>query len=108
VRDYYGLIFGMSGWIVRSCGDGLDALRCLDEEQPDLLVLDLDLPRCPGTDVYQELRSHAKLSNIPVLVITGIDTIPPLEGATVLRKPVSLEQIQRVLRKVVEQKRWVH
>ena len=51
--------------------DGEEALRMLREEPaPDLLLLDLDLPRVSGRDVLEEVRSHPQLHLLPVVIIT--------------------------------------
>lgn len=58
--------------------DGDEALSTLrsyqskgDETVPDLVLLDLNLPRVSGFDVLAELRDHAGLSALPVLVLTS-------------------------------------
>jgi len=48
--------------------DGLDQAVCLE---PDLIVLDLGLPRLSGSRVLERLRSHVVTSNIPIVIVTG-------------------------------------
>ena len=75
--------------------DGLEALRRVDEVRPDLVVLDLDLPRLPGQEVGKELKARPETSNIPIMIVTGKDTsdLDPSEFACVIRKPVNIEQL---------------
>jgi two-component system, OmpR family, phosphate regulon response regulator PhoB len=56
---------------VRTVGDGSDALRAIESERPDLVVLDLMLPGTPGLDVLREIRRHDELAGIAVLLLTA-------------------------------------
>jgi two-component system, chemotaxis family, response regulator Rcp1 len=63
---------------VRSMKDGDEALAYLRREgkhsgtaRPDLIFLDLDLPRVPGLEVLTEIKTDPKLRCIPVLVVSG-------------------------------------
>jgi two-component system, OmpR family, phosphate regulon response regulator PhoB len=56
---------------VRTVGDGAEALESVERERPDLVVLDLMLPRLSGTDVLRELRGRPDGSDIPVVLLTA-------------------------------------
>jgi len=56
------------GHEVRSAGDGVEALRASEEFAPDLVVLDLGLPRLDGTEVLKRIRAE---SDVPVLILTA-------------------------------------
>ena len=47
LRDLYRVTLSLSNFAVHACEDGLDALHYLDQSRPDVIVLDLDLPRIP-------------------------------------------------------------
>lgn len=103
LRDLYRTALGLSGYDVHVSEDGLDALRYLDDHRPDLIVLDLDLPKIPGVTLYNELRLHPYMRAIPILVVTGMDPMPSLPGSPrILRKPCSpetlIDRIQIALR----------
>jgi CheY-like chemotaxis protein len=51
--------------------DGIEALYQLDSELPDLVVLDLGLPRLSGRDVQQDIFANPRTRHIPILVVTG-------------------------------------
>ena len=94
LSDLYRTSLGLSGYDVHVSPDGLDALRYLEDHRPDLIVLDLDLPKVPGATLYNELRLHPYMSAIPILVVTGMDPVPTLPGSPrLLRKPCSPETL---------------
>jgi CheY-like chemotaxis protein len=90
--------------------DGEVALAILRKEgeyssapRPDLILLDLRMPRKDGTEVLAEINADEDLVSIPVMLLTGTEaeasllesySIPPSRYA---RKPLQLEQFNRVL-----------
>jgi signal transduction histidine kinase/DNA-binding LacI/PurR family transcriptional regulator/AraC-like DNA-binding protein len=70
---YYQEIIGasLSEFSVRAIRGGREALRLLDEETPDLVLLDLMMPEVDGFQVLEQLRSNMKTALIPVIIITG-------------------------------------
>src|SRR5579871_1221290 len=61
----------LEGHEVAWVGDGIAALEQVEALQPDLMVLDLSLPRKDGTEVLEEMRG--KYDDMAVLVLTGRD-----------------------------------
>ena len=91
-RDFYRSVIKAAGYDVAAVEDGLAALRRIDIETPDVIVLDLVLPRLGGVDVFQELRANPATKKIPVIAVTGSDRLLNVETTEFhhfLRKPVS-------------------
>jgi DNA-binding response OmpR family regulator len=66
------------GHEVRSAADGVEALRVAEEFMPDLVVLDLGLPKLDGVEVCRRLRAE---SDVPILILTArIETGDRVEG----------------------------
>ena len=86
---YHGAIRA-AGYAVVAVEDGLDALRRIEQHVPDIVVLDLELPRLRGRDVYRELTGNAKTAKIPIVVVTGssLSDDDQREFSCVLQKPV--------------------
>jgi len=61
-----------AGYNVLTAGDGVEALRIVREEHPDLVVLDLLMPRLTGFDVLREIRQDERVKDTPVLVISSV------------------------------------
>lgn len=76
----------LAGYEVISAADGEEGLRLACEQKPDLVVLDLMLPKLPGLEVLRKLRSRPDTASMPVVVISGLsqanDQRLVAEGAT--------------------------
>lgn len=59
-----------SGYEIMEAENGESALDMIQKQAPDLIVLDLMLPRMGGYDVARELKSHEKHRNIPIVILT--------------------------------------
>jgi cyclic di-GMP phosphodiesterase len=57
---------------LRTANDGDEALRKIDEEPPDLVLLDLMMPRLSGYEVCQKIKKDKKTQLIPVIVVTAL------------------------------------
>lgn len=93
--------------------DGLEALACLrregeyaDANRPDLILLDLNLPRMNGFEVLNAIKEDPHLKRIPVVVLTTSqaeqDIIQSynLYANAYVTKPVDLEQFVKVLKSI--------
>ncbi len=84
----------LEGFDVVEAGDGMEALRWIDHSPPDLVILDLLLPRLSGLVVHQEIAAQAVTRDIPIVVITGSTiTAEEIQVACFLRKPISPQQL---------------
>jgi CheY-like chemotaxis protein len=78
--------------------DGVAALRVLEQQRPDLVLLDLMLPNINGLMVMQEFSENPLTSDIPIIVVTGVDPVPDLPHAVlVLRKPCDPDQVAQMV-----------
>src|SRR5688572_31505781 len=98
------------GYSVRTCHDGAEALAVVEEHLPDLMLLDLKLPRRDGLQVLTELRkSDTEMRELPVVVLTGISPtaataqrVNELKALDLITKPVPLEKLLDVVARCVE------
>ena len=99
LRRVWKLALNLDAFDVEEAGDGLEALRRIEERIPDLVVLDLGLPTLNGLSVQQEIAAHAATRNIPVVIVTGsTEDLSRIDVPCVLRKPVSPEELVQVVR----------
>ncbi len=61
-----------SGFQVITAEDGEQALRLLEKEPPDLVILDLLLPKIDGKEVCRRIRQNERTRNVPVLMLTAL------------------------------------
>jgi CheY-like chemotaxis protein len=61
-----------AGYSVSSASDGEEALRIARERQPDLILLDMLLPKMTGPDVLKALKNDPATKTTPVVVFTGL------------------------------------
>lgn len=87
--------------------NGVEALRCLDEgPRPDLILLDLNLPRKSGHEVLASIKRTEALQRIPVVVLTSSEAESDMAEAyrlhanCYLTKPVDLEEFLTVVRAI--------
>jgi DNA-binding response OmpR family regulator len=88
-REMYDYALRMAGFAVTAVRDGFAALRSIEQQCPDVVVLDLDLPHVSGMDVHQEIVSHAETCKTPVVVVTGTNWQMPADVFRTLRKPIA-------------------
>lgn len=83
--------------------DGVAAMEQLKADHPDLILLDLNLPRKNGTEVLAEIRADPNLKHIPVVVLTSStaerDVVKSYQlGANCyVTKPVDLQAFQTII-----------
>ncbi|MEI6308612.1 MAG: hybrid sensor histidine kinase/response regulator [bacterium] len=67
-------ILEAAGYSVRTAVDGMDGWTTLKSEPSDLVVSDVDMPRMDGFALTQAIRGDPKVSNLPVVLVTGKET----------------------------------
>ena len=74
MRDALQMILESGGYTVVAAEDGEKGLAKLKEEQPDLLILDLLMPRMDGFEVCKALKDprYAKYGGIPIIILSSI------------------------------------
>lgn len=71
ILNFIKLILRSEGYNVFTAKDGVECLEVLEREEPDLILLDLNMPRLGGLDVLRKLRKDKSKRLIPVIVLTA-------------------------------------
>jgi CheY-like chemotaxis protein len=97
-----------AGYVVIHAADGQEGLRIAREEIPDLILLDMMLPKMSGLDVLRALKGDMRVKHIPVIVLSGLGQANEAkllkEGAAafVLKSQKSFENDSSFLIRTVE------
>lgn len=91
------------GCRLRTARDGLEAIKAVEAEQPDLVLLDVMMPRMSGFQACSRIKANPQTRDIPVVMITALNEVGDVERAVesgaddFLTKPVNkLELLTRV------------
>ena len=83
--------------------DGVEAMRMVEQERPDLVLLDVMMPRMSGFEVCQKIKADPATRDIAVIMVTALNEVPDYERAVesgtddFLSKPVNkIELLTRV------------
>ena len=82
LRLAMGRALSRGGYEMTFAGDGDEALLMASEKQPDLILLDMMLPKMSGLDVLKALKKDPETAAIPVVILTGLS-------------PANAERLQR-------------
>jgi len=72
IRNMYSQVLSVRGYQVAVAGDGLEAVAKIGSEMPDLILLDVMMPKLSGMKVLEAVRANAKTKSIPVVMFTNL------------------------------------
>lgn len=108
IRQMIRMMLEMSGYRVIEAGDGLEGLEIASEAKPDLIVLDVMMPKLDGFSMCQALRKQPHTQDIPVIMISGDATTDRTQADYevyadyFLRKPFQFDQLTAQLERLLE------
>ena len=101
------MVLAEMGHSVRATASGLEALRWLEEQPWDLLILDLRMPEIDGPTLYQEVLARWPMAAGHVLFVSGVAELPHDDhtvkalNVPVLFKPFSLDDLRAAVARVL-------
>jgi len=72
LHQMYAERLSTEGYVVVSAYDGEEALEKVVKEMPDVILLDIMMPKINGIDVMKKLREDNATSNIPIILLTAL------------------------------------
>ena len=72
-RQMIGSVLELDGYQLLQARTGEEAIQQYDEQQPDLAILDINMPRINGLEVCRHIRAQSAGQDIPILMITALD-----------------------------------
>jgi chemosensory pili system protein ChpA (sensor histidine kinase/response regulator) len=71
VRRVTQRLLERNGMRVITARDGMEAMSLLQEHTPDVILLDIEMPRMDGYEVASQVRNDARLADVPIIMITS-------------------------------------
>jgi CheY-like chemotaxis protein len=103
LAQLYRGVLRMAGFDTQHVADGWSALRAIDDERPDVLVVDIHVPGLRGDELLTELSSHPETRHIPAIVVTGTDIdLAVAQVKQILPKPCAPERLVSVIERFAE------
>ena len=75
--------------IVGEAKNGREALQMIDEKKPDLVFLDVEMPGMTGLEVCQRIRQMPQGESIPIMIVTGSETLAFICLSSLRQSPAS-------------------
>ena len=72
MRVYLEAVFRKAGYETESASDGDEGVWLAEAHQPDLITLDVLMPKKSGVKAFRALRTSKKTASIPIIVLTGL------------------------------------
>jgi len=101
-----------AGHTIRKAGGGREALQAVEQEVPELILLDLMMPGVSGFDVCEMLRAAERTARIPIIIVTALDQLPvkerilglgaddyltkPIQGAEVVARVAAMLKVRHL------------
>ncbi len=116
VRLFSVTVLEENGYTPLEATNGEEGMQIVQKEKPDLIILDVLMPRESGIRLYRNLKTDAKLADIPIIILSGIarksflrsqKALTEFGGAevpepmTYLEKPVDAEELAAAIRKAL-------
>lgn len=106
-RDLLMIRLNMEGYVATGAEDGRDGLNKISEEDPDLMITDLCMPKLAGVELIKLVRELEKYKKLPIVAISAFGSGESNEareaGADiVLRKPLALDLLALVVKELLQ------
>lgn len=102
LQKTFGDVLKNEGYEMISALDGEIGLNLAKSKKPDLILLDLVLPKLHGLEVLKELKADAETKDIPIIVLTNLESVDDIDKAIELGAKTYLVKTQYNLEEVLE------
>lgn len=106
VLTYFEAVFQDNGFDTVSAEDGIEGFELAKSEKPDLIILDITMPKQSGLKTYRQYKRQPALKNIPVIIVTAVndsfkellDELEDLEQPKgIFYKPIDPQELLKVV-----------
>lgn len=93
-------VFSGKGYIVETALNAYEAFNSMEKEKPDVILLDLLMPKISGFDFMENIKNNDEYKDIPVIVISAVsdyDNVQKIKKMGIydyIKKPVDIEELE--------------
>lgn len=116
IRDFVSTVLEENGYTPIQATNGEEAMDIIRQQKPDLVIMDILMPKQSGIKMYRELKTSASLREIPVIIYSGVAKRTALRAQVAqaefrgervpdpdayLEKPVTAERLAATVKKIL-------
>jgi two-component system chemotaxis response regulator CheY len=100
-------ISGISDCKFSESSNGLEVIETLKDLQPDLIITDMNMPKCDGIELVKRVKSNPKLNTIPIVIMTSAGNVTQraeleeLGVSSILSKPFTPPDVVNIANKIL-------
>jgi len=116
IREFVSTVLEENGYTPIQATNGEEAMDIIKQQKPDLVIMDILMPKESGIRLYRELKTSESLKNIPVIIYSGVakrtalraqaaqtesggESVPDPDAY--LEKPVTAERLAAAVKKIL-------
>jgi two-component system cell cycle response regulator DivK len=106
-RNVLSFSLTRNGYKVVTATNGEEAVEVALRERPDLILMDLNMPKMDGLAATEQIRKHKSLRKVSILAVTAYDTYGMKEAALeagcngYIKKPIDFKRLDNILRRIL-------
>jgi CheY-like chemotaxis protein len=110
IREMLAVLLGLQGYRVIVAADGIEAVDVAGSERPDLILMDVMMPRLNGLEAARRIHQQPALRRVPIIGLSAFSD-PLGDGggpdsfrwSAYLRKPIDMDELERLLATTLDQ-----
>ena len=101
-------LLGANGFATFETREGIEAISMTRSVEPDLIIMDIQLPEISGLDITRKLKADGTLRHIPIIAVTAFamrddeERIMKAGCEAYLSKPIAIDDFMRTIRRLLE------
>ena len=103
IVKYLSTLFTDNGYEICSASDGSEAMNVIKAEKPDLITLDLEMPKEWGTHFFRRVTKDQETKDIPIIVVSGVSRaeLAIKRVVATVRKPFDREELLKLVKQTI-------
>ncbi|MFN7947142.1 MAG: response regulator [Blastocatellia bacterium] len=110
IREMLAVLLDMQGYKVVVAADGEEAVSVANREEPDVILMDVMMPKLDGLEAARRITQNPRLSRVPIIGLSAFSDPLTENGQSnafswraYLRKPIDVDELERLLIKTLRE-----